>query len=268
MIRKAVIPAAGLGTRFLPVTKIVPKELLPIGVRPSLDFIVEEAVIAGLTHLILVVSPQKIAIVDYYRAVMDEKYPGVVVEFAVQPEAKGLGHAVACAEAQVGGEEFMVLLPDDMIDTPEGPNVTQQMIALHTRSRKSVIALMQVPREQVSAYGIVKGHQKESNVVELTQLVEKPKADEAPSTLAIVGRYLLSPQIFVSLRQERKGQLGEIQLTDALSDLAAQGQLLGYLFTGRRFDVGNPIGMTIANVFYQRHHPEIKNEIKKMIQDL
>lgn len=264
MLRKAVIPAAGLGTRFFPVTKMVPKELLPIGARPSLDFIVEEAIIAGLTHLIFVISPPKMAMFDRYRSMMDERYPGITFECALQEEPKGLGHAVACAESQVGDEHFVVLLPDDIIDTPEGPNATQQMLNLYKRSQKSVVALMQVPREQVSAYGIVKGYQKESNVVELTQLVEKPKAEEAPSTLAVVGRYLLSPKIFVSLRQEQKGQLGEIQLTDALGDLAAQGQLLGYLFTGRRFDVGNPIGMTIAALFYQQHHPEIR----KAIQDL
>lgn len=264
MIRKAVIPVAGLGTRFLPATALIPKELLPIGARPSLDFIIEEAVQAGLGSIICVVSPAKRAMFDRYREYVSGLYPDSHMEFVVQDEAKGLGHAVLCAEHAVGNEEFMVFLPDDIIETGAEPKAAAQMIAVHDRFGKSVVALQDVARDQVSAYGIATGTVTAPRVYALDSLVEKPSVEAAPSTLAVVGRYLLSPRIFPALRKERKGRLGEIQLTDALCDLAKAGDLLGYTFSGRRFDVGNPVGMAIAALFYHRDYPEIRAMIREL----
>ncbi len=282
-VRKAVIPAAGLGTRFLPVTKVVPKELLPIGARPSLEFIVDEAVSAGIDEIVLVVSPLKIGIADYFRpdtavdralelkgkgdllADLYAKYRGIRFTTAIQEEAKGLGHAVLCAREAVGDAPFMVFLPDDLVFTGKDPTVAEQMVSLYEKHPdQSVIALFEVPPEDVVHYGVAAGRSLSPDVISISQLVEKPRPEAAPSRLAIVGRYLLSPKIFLHLAAIRPGRLGEIQLTDGLAALARENSLLGYRFKGQRCDTGVPLGLLMAGLYHFRENPELRAFIKQI----
>jgi UTP--glucose-1-phosphate uridylyltransferase len=253
-IRKAVIPAAGLGTRFLPATKAVPKEMLPIVDTPAIQYVVEEAVQAGLTDVLMITRRSKRALEDHFDRDVElelslkakgdtEKLAAVEesthlgdVHYVRQGEPKGLGHAVLVAADHVGNEPFAVLLGDDLID-PRDPLLTQ-MLEVQQREGGSVVALMQVPRDQISLYGCaaVSG---EGDVVTITGLVEKPPADEAPSDLAIIGRYVLSPTVFEVLRRTPPGRGGEIQLTDALQELVSLEPVHGVVFRGRRYDTGD-----------------------------
>jgi UTP--glucose-1-phosphate uridylyltransferase len=259
--RKAVIPVAGLGTRFLPVTKAVPKELLPVVDRPALQYIVEEAARAGLGDVLMVTGRNKGAIEDYFDrhpeletalekkgdearlAAVHESTDVASVHFVRQGEARGLGHAVLQAAAFVGEEPFAVLLGDDLIDARD--HLLEQMLEVQGRHGGSVIALLDVGRENIDKYGAVavrpsgdRGPGDE--VVEITGLVEKPPVEEAPSSLAIIGRYVLAPEVFDVLRETPPGRGGEIQLTDALATLVQRGEPLhGVVFTGRRYDTGD-----------------------------
>jgi UTP--glucose-1-phosphate uridylyltransferase len=253
-VRKAVIPAAGLGTRFLPATKAVPKEMLPIVDTPAIQYVVEEAVQAGLTDVLMITRRSKRALEDHFDRDVElelslkakgdtEKLAAVEesthlgdVHYVRQGEPKGLGHAVLVAADHVGNEPFAVLLGDDLID-PRDPLLTQ-MLEVQQREGGSVVALMQVPRDQISLYGCaaVSG---EGDVVTITGLVEKPPADEAPSDLAIIGRYVLSPTVFEVLRRTPPGRGGEIQLTDALQELVSLEPVHGVVFRGRRYDTGD-----------------------------
>jgi UTP--glucose-1-phosphate uridylyltransferase len=259
---KAVIPVAGMGTRFLPATKAVPKELLPVVDRPALQYIVEEAARAGLLEVLMVTGRNKAAIEDYFDrhpeletalekkgdadrlAAVHESTDIAQVHFVRQGEAKGLGHAVLQAAAFVGNEPFAVLLGDDLIDARD--LLLEQMLAVQAEHGGSVIALLDVGLENIDKYGAVAVEKREQTgghgdeVVTVTGLVEKPPADEAPSSLAIIGRYVLAPEIFDVLRETAPGRGGEIQLTDALATLAERGEPVhGVVFSGRRYDTGD-----------------------------
>jgi UTP--glucose-1-phosphate uridylyltransferase len=253
-IRKAVIPAAGLGTRFLPATKAVPKEMLPVVDTPVIQFVVEEAVAAGLDDVLMITGRSKRALEDHFDRVVElemaleakgdtAKLAAVQqsthlagVHYVRQGDPKGLGHAVLVAAEHVGNEPFAVLLGDDLID-PRDP-LLAHMIKVQEREGGSVVALMEVPHDQISLYGCadVSG---EGDVVKINALVEKPPVDEAPSDLAIIGRYVLSPTVFAVLRETAPGRGGEIQLTDALQTLIAMEPVHGVVFRGRRYDTGD-----------------------------
>jgi len=253
-IRKAVIPAAGLGTRFLPATKAVPKEMLPVVDTPAIQYVVEEAVRAGLTDVLMITGRGKRPLEDHFdraveleRALADKGDTARLdsvqrstdlaqVHYVRQGDPKGLGHAVLTAEGHVGHEPFAVLLGDDLVD-PRDP-LLEQMLEVQRREGGSVVALMEVEPSQISLYGCaaVSG---DGDVVQITGLVEKPPADEAPSNLAIIGRYVLSPQVFEVLHRTKPGRGGEIQLTDALQELVSLEPVHGVVFRGRRYDTGD-----------------------------
>ncbi len=253
-VTKAVLPAAGLGTRFLPATKASPKEMLPVVDKPAIQYVVEEAVRAGLDDVLLVTGRNKKPMIDHFdrnvelemalEAKGDQERLAAVrhasnlaaVHFVRQGDPKGLGHAVLAAAQHVGQEPFAVLLGDDLID--ERDHLLEQMIEVQEREGGSVVALMQVPRESVSMYGCaaVEGT---GDVVRVTGLVEKPPVEEAPSDLAVIGRYVLSPTVFEVLRETVPGRGGEIQLTDALQTLIAREPVHGVVFRGRRYDTGD-----------------------------
>jgi UTP--glucose-1-phosphate uridylyltransferase len=256
--RKAVIPVAGMGTRFVPATKAVPKELLPVVDKPALQYIVEEAARAGLAEVLMVTGRNKGAIEDFFDRVPEleealeakgdearlcavrESTDVAQVHFVRQGEALGLGHAVLQAAAFVGDEPFAVLLGDDLIDARD--HLLEQMLEVQARHGGSVIALLDVGRENIDKYGAVAVEPTEEggDVVAVTGLVEKPPVDEAPSSLAVIGRYVLSPDVFDVLRETPPGRGGEIQLTDALATLVERGEPLhGVVFTGRRYDTGD-----------------------------
>jgi UTP--glucose-1-phosphate uridylyltransferase len=254
---KAVIPAAGLGTRFLPATKSVPKELLPVVDKPALQYIVEEAAAAGISDVLLITSRGKGAMVDHFdrapglEAALEEKGDTVRLEAVRRPaslaevstsrqhEPRGLGHAVLCGASHVGDEPFAVMLGDDLID--ERDPLLPTMLDLQAEHGGVVLAFVDVPREIINRYGSAAAEPTgRDGVVRVTQLVEKPKPEEAPSTLAVIGRYVLPPEIFAVLRETRPGAGGEIQLTDAMATLLQQGvPVHGVVFTGRRYDTGD-----------------------------
>lgn len=255
-VTTAVIPAAGLGTRFLPATKATPKEMLPVVDKPAIQYVVEEAVAAGLDDILFVTGRSKRPLEDHFDRNLeleaaleakgdDARLRSVTesndlarIHYVRQGDALGLGHAVHVAEQHVGGEAFAVLLGDDLID-PRDP-VLQRMIDVRDRLGGSVLCLMEVPRDQISLYGCAAVEPGDSDgVVLVTDLVEKPDAASAPSSLAVIGRYILDPEIFSVLERTPPGRGGEIQLTDALRELALAGRVHGVLFSGRRYDTGD-----------------------------
>jgi UTP--glucose-1-phosphate uridylyltransferase len=265
-VRKAVLPAAGFGTRFLPASKAIPKEMMPLVDRPIIQYAVEEAVSAGIEQIIIVISSGRSAIEDHFdsdpvlerwleergdiellRAVRRISEIGTIA-FVHQKEQLGLGHAVLMAKELVGDEPFAVLLSDDVIVNPGGKPVTGQLIEIYQAHRGSVIALQRVPRSEVSRYGVVDPRHEEGPLVEIGDLVEKPAVDDAPSDLAVLGRYVLSPKIFDILESTQRGAGGEIQLTDAIRDLSHEQPVFGYQFTGVRHDAGTRIGWLQANI--------------------
>ncbi len=265
-IRKAVIPAGGLGTRFLPVTKSVPKELLPIGNRPTIQIVLEEAVESGIEEIILITSPQKAHILDFfmrdthYTRELEQRGKGellgelrellecVRVIEVLQNEARGLGHAVFCAKEAVGDEPFVVILPDVLIAS-RVPCCLQLMNA-YEECGCSVSATEHTPRERISLYGIYDVAHSEGRLHWARGVVEKPSPDKAPSDLSVVGRYLFSPEIFDELAKTKQDRSGEIQLADAMNALAAKGRMAAFEYEGRQFDTGDPIGFLKANIYY------------------
>ena len=272
-VRKAVLPVAGVGTRFLPVTKAVAKELLPIVDVPAIQINVEECVASGLRDLILVTSRGKDGLIDYFdraaelEALLERK--GKKTELAMirrltelaqissvrQPETRGLGHAVLCARAAVGDEPFAVLLGDDLFEG--NPPGTKQLLDVHAKYGKGVVGLVEVPPGQEHLYGIVAGESLGGGVFRLNRLVEKPEPGKAPSRLAIVGRYVLPPEIFPILANTKPGQGGEIQLTDALAALCASDGLYGVQMRGERFDAGDRTGYVLAVLRYALRRSDI-----------
>ncbi|BDU11280.1 UTP--glucose-1-phosphate uridylyltransferase [Aurantimicrobium sp. INA4] len=258
-ITKAVIPAAGLGTRFLPATKALPKEMLPVVDKPAIQYVVEEAVGAGLAHVLMITGRHKNALENHFdRAVElenlliekgDKDRLGVVAEatgladlhYVRQGDPLGLGHAISKAETFVGNEPFAVLLGDDLIEA--NSTLLKDMIEIANNQQANVVALMEVPESDVHKYGIVRTGNRHDNVVEVSELVEKPSTEAAPSNFAVIGRYVLQPGVFEVLRNLKPGLGGEYQLTDALNEMAAHpelaGPVIGLVFEGRRFDTGD-----------------------------
>lgn len=284
-IRTAVFPVAGLGTRFLPATKTVPKEMLPIIDRPLIQYAVDEAVEAGCETLVFVTNRYKHAVADYFdkayeleqkleRAGKTEQLElirstipqGVRAVFVTQAEALGLGHAVLCAKPVVGDEPFAVLLPDDLIWN-RGPGALSQMAEAAEASGGSVIAVQDVPREKTASYGIVATEGFQERQGRITGIVEKPQPDDAPSTLAVVGRYVLTPRIFELLESTGAGAGGEIQLTDAIARLLQEQQVDAYRFRGTRFDCGTHIGLVEATIRYALDHEKLSEAAKRLMQD-
>ncbi len=282
-IRKAVIPAAGLGTRFLPATKAVPKELLPIVDIPTIQYIVEEAVAAGVRDVILICARGKDSIVDHFdlaaeleanlersgktelRKEMRRIARMAQVVTVRQQEPLGLGHAVLCAKALVGDEPFVVMLGDDIIDAKVP--ATRQLTDCYARHGLGTIALMEVPPAETSMYGIAAGTVVDARTTRIDRLVEKPKQD-APSNLAVIGRYVLPPRIFELLEQVKPGVGGEIQLTDALAMLAKEEGLLGYRFEGDRYDAGDRLGYLKANIAFAMKRPELAGPLRQYLAEL
>jgi UTP--glucose-1-phosphate uridylyltransferase len=279
-IRKAVFPVAGLGTRFLPATKTVPKEMLPIIDKPLIQYAVDEAIEAGCDTLVFVTNRYKHSVADYFdkayelehkleRAgksellalIRDVLPQGVRAVFVTQAEALGLGHAVLCAKPVIGDEPFAVLLPDDVIWN-RGPGALRQMADIAEAQGASVIAVQDVPREQTASYGIVDTGGIGANPTAIHGMVEKPTPEVAPSTLAVVGRYVLSPRIFGLLETTRPGKGGEIQLTDAIAALIDHDPLLAYRFEGRRFDCGSRIGLVEATIRFALDHDDLAEDAR------
>ena len=268
-VRKAVFPVAGLGTRFLPATKAMPKEMLPVVDKPLIQYAVEEAAAAGIEQMIFVTGRGKRAIEDHFdrspelEQILDAQRKhdllelllsatphGVNFVYVRQPEPLGLGHAVLCAEQVVGDEPFAVILADDLIDA--NPGVTAQLVESWRRTGASVLAVEDVPREDTSKYGIVAAEPMNKHEERVTRIVEKPSPDEAPSTLAVVGRYVLRPEIFTELATTPRGRGGEIQLTDAIARRVARGEVIARRFEGTRYDCGSKQGFLQANIAYGR----------------
>lgn len=283
-IRKAVLPVAGLGTRVLPASKVVPKELLPLVDKPTLQYIVEEAVEAGIEEIIFVTSRSKRSIEDHFDAfpeletILEKKGKTRELEelrriekmasyVAVrQPRALGLGHAILCAKELVGDEPFVVMLGDNLVD-PDTPCLPR-MIELHERYGGSVLSLFSVPSEQISSYGIVAGKEIEKDILKLDFMVEKPKSEEAPSDLAVDGRYVLTPDIFALLEETKPGAGGEIQVTDALQVQAENGRCYGLRFNGVRYDTGNPLGYLTTSIAYALKRADIASGLRDYMRQV
>ena len=283
-IKKAIIPAAGLGTRFLPATKAQPKEMLPIVDKPTIQYIVEEAVASGIEDIIIVTGRTKKAIEDHFdksvelEMELEKKQNKELLEIARsvsqianiyyirQKEPKGLGHAVLTAKTFIGNEPFAVLLGDDVIDS-EKPAL-KQMIDVYDKYQSSVLGVQTVERKDVNKYGIVDGIQLENRVYEVKDMVEKPSIDIAPSNVAVLGRYIITPQIFDFLEKQEVGAGGEIQLTDALNKLAKVEKMYAYDFIGRRYDVGNKMGFLQATVEFALKRPELRDEFKIYLETI
>ncbi|MBR1761253.1 MAG: UTP--glucose-1-phosphate uridylyltransferase GalU [Schwartzia sp.] len=273
-IRKAIIPAAGLGTRFLPATKAQPKEMLPIVDKPAIQFIIEEAIDSGIEEILIITGRNKRSIEDHFdrslelemqlkaqgkydQLKMIEEISEVTIHFIRQKEALGLGHAVLCAKQFVGYEPFAVMLGDDLVDA-EAPCLSQ-LIDVYNDFGGSVLGVQEVPQETVSNYGIVTPRAVKPNVWQAMDLIEKPEPEEAPSRLAVLGRYILDPEIFSILEKTKPGRGGEIQLTDAIRVLAGQQAVYAYNFFGRRYDIGDKEGFLEATVEQALKRPELRD---------
>jgi len=273
-VKKAIIPAAGLGTRFLPATKAQPKEMLPIVDKPTIQYIIEEAVASGIEEILIITGRNKRAIEDHFdKSVELEKELEshgkeelltlvkditnmVDIHYIRQKEPKGLGHAISCAKTFVGNEPFAVLLGDDVVDS-EVPCL-KQLISCYDEYKTSILGVQEVPMEDVCKYGIVKGTPIENRVFKVKDLVEKPSVEEAPSNIAILGRYIITPQIFEILQNTTPGKGGEIQLTDALKVLMGCEAMYAYNFEGRRYDVGDKLGFLQATVEFALKRDDLK----------
>lgn len=287
-VRKAVIPAAGLGTRFLPATKAQPKEMLPIVDKPTIQYIVEEAIASGIEDILIVTGRGKRAIEDHFDksyeledilkrkgeedllALVQDISNLVNLNYIRQKEPKGLGHAIYCARSFIDNEPFAVLLGDDIVDS-EVPCL-RQLIDVYEKYNTTVLGVQHVPEEDVSKYGIIDGSLVEDRIFKVSDLIEKPEQDKAPSNIAILGRYIISPEIFIHLEKATPGKGGEIQLTDALKMLLSSGSMYAYDFTGKRYDVGNKLGFLEATVEYALKRDDLRQEfsayLKKTVKKL
>ena len=286
-ITKAVIPAAGLGTRFLPATKACPKEMLPIVDKPTIQYIIEEALASGIKDILIISGHNKRAIEDHFdrnpelelnleehgKADLLEQVKAIAdinIHYIRQKEPKGLGHAILCAKSFVGDEPFAVLLGDDVVYNDEKPCL-KQLIDVYNTNGGSVLGCQTVPQEKVSSYGIVASEDTATErIFKVTDMVEKPAVDEAPSRLAVLGRYVITPEIFSILERTEPGRGGEIQLTDALKVLAKQQNMYAYDFIGRRYDVGDKQGYLEATVEYALRREDLKDKfleyLKKVVK--
>ncbi|MFZ5989092.1 MAG: UTP--glucose-1-phosphate uridylyltransferase GalU [Bacillota bacterium] len=283
-VRKAIIPAAGLGTRFLPATKAQPKEMLPIVDKPTIQYIVEEAIMSGIEDIIIISGRSKRAIEDHfdksYELEQELEKKGnddllklvqdisnlADIHYIRQKEAKGLGHAIYCAKSFIGNEPFAVLLGDDIVDSHVP--CLKQLIDVYNEYKTTVLGVQPVPDEDVSKYGIVGCKLVDNRVYKVKDLVEKPDKANAPSNIAILGRYIITPQIFEHLENVKPGKGGEIQLTDALKSLIGQEAMYAYDFEGKRYDVGNKIGFLQATVEFALGRDDLKDEFSKYLKSI
>lgn len=273
-IRKAVIPAAGLGTRFLPATKAQPKEMLPIIDKPAIQYIIEEAIQSGIEEILIITGRNKRSIEDHFDRSIElelalkksgkydllgliEEVSNVEIHYIRQKEAKGLGHAVLCAKQFIGDEPFAVLLGDDIVDA--SVPCLKQLMDVYEDYPGTILGVQEVPKERVSSYGIVKPQPVNNRLWRAEKLVEKPAVDEAPSRLAVLGRYIIEPEIFEILENTPPGRGGEIQLTDALQELARKQSVYAYQFEGRRYDIGDKQGFLEATVEYALKRPDLRD---------
>lgn len=287
-VTKAVFPVAGLGSRFLPATKAQPKEMLPIVDKPLIQYAVEEAVSAGITDMIFITGRNKRAIEDHFdkayeleseleaankvellRLVQDALPSNVNCIYIRQQQPLGLGHAVLCAKPIVGNDPFAVILADDFMDVRQGqPTVMQQMVEVYEREKKSILAVLHVPKESTGQYGIVSSSPYMQDLAFVNTIVEKPKPEEAPSNMAVVGRYILNGSIFNHLAGLGKGSGGEIQLTDGIAELMKHEKVLAYRYHGRRYDCGSKLGYLKATVAMGLKHPEVMKEFNDFMAEL
>ncbi|PTL37900.1 UTP--glucose-1-phosphate uridylyltransferase GalU [Alkalicoccus saliphilus] len=287
-VKKAIIPAAGLGTRFLPATKAQPKEMLPIVDKPTIQYIVEEAIASGIEDIIIISGRGKRAIEDHFdksyelEETLRQKEKHAVlkeiqeisnmanIHYIRQKEPKGLGHAIGIAKNFIGDEPFAVLLGDDIVQTNGGSPCLKQLIDVFERYNSSVVGVQSVPDEDVSKYGIVspKTNEIEPGVIHVDDLVEKPKKEDAPSNQAIMGRYVLRPEIFDILENLKPGAGNEIQLTDAIKELNKSQVVLAYEFTGKRYDVGDKLGFVKATVDFALDRDDLKEDMLEYLQSL
>ena len=283
-VRKAVIPAAGLGTRFLPATKAIAKEMLPIIDKPTIQFIVEEAIAAGIEDILVVTGKAKRPIEDHFDSNFElehnleksgktellklvEETTGIRLHFIRQKRPLGLGHAVLQAKSFVGNEPFVVMLGDDIME--DTIPLTKQLINDYEGTKASTLAVMPIPHEETSKYGVIDPISEVSEgLYDVNAFVEKPKPEDAPSDLAIIGRYLLTPEIFEILETQEPGLGGEIQLTDAIDTLNKTQRVFAHEFKGKRYDVGNKMGMLEANIEYGLKHPEVKDDLRAYLKEL
>ena len=274
-VRKAIIPAAGLGTRFLPATKAQPKEMLPIVDKPAIQYIIEEAIASGIEEILIITGRNKRSIEDHFDKSVElenqlkeqgkydllgliEEISQVDIHYIRQKEAKGLGHAVLCAKQFVGNEPFAVMLGDDIVDA-EVPCL-RQLIEVYDDCQGTVLGVQEVAKDKVSSYGIVNPKKVKENIWQAVDLIEKPSVEEAPSQLAVLGRYILEPEIFALLEKTEPGRGNEIQLTDAICKLAYEKPVYAYNFSGRRYDIGDKQGYLEATVEYALKRPELRDK--------
>lgn len=287
-LKKAVFPVAGMGTRFLPATKASPKEMLPVVDKPLIQYAVEEAYEAGIRHMIFVTGRSKRAIEDHFDTsyeleaeleaagkqalleVLHSVQPDdMLCSYVRQPRALGLGHAVLCAEHLVGDEPFAVLLADDLMrGITGGSGVLKQMAEVFARTQSSVLAVQEVPLEQVHRYGVVAGNDLGNGLLDIQKMVEKPKAEVAPSRITVAGRYILTPAVFECIRAGGRGAQGEIQLTDGIAGLLASEKVLAYSYEGKRYDCGSKQGFLQATVELAIEHPEVGAEFREYLKHI
>lgn len=290
-IRKAVFPVGGLGTRFLPATKAIPKEMLPVVDKPLMQYAVEEAYAAGIREMIFVTGRHKRAIEDHFDTAyeleveLEAAGKGALLElvhsikpadmdcvYVRQPRALGLGHAVLCAERLVGNEPFAVLLADDLMmgrdQAKGGPTVLQQMVQAYESSPGTVLAVQDVPRAETKRYGVVDVHGNQQQLAEVFGMVEKPSPEVAPSTLAVAGRYILTPAVFESIRRQPRGAGGEIQLTDGIAALIGVEKVQSFRYDGQRYDCGSKEGFLEANVELALTHPQLGTGFREYLKSL
>lgn len=283
-VRKAIIPAAGLGTRFLPATKALAKEMLPIVDKPTIQFIIEEALASGIEDIVIVDGKSKRSIEDHFDSNPElennlkekgkdellklvEETTDINLYFIRQSHPRGLGDAVLTAKSFIGDEPFVVMLGDDLMadETP----LTKQLIDRYNTTGESTLAVMKVSHEQVSEYGVIAPEKEvEDGLHQVNSFVEKPKPEDAPSDLAIIGRYLLTPEIFEELENTKPGKGNEIQLTDAIDSLNKRQHVYAHEFKGKRFDIGSKIGFLTTNIEYGLNHPQTGEDLKQYIKDL
>ncbi|MDV4150287.1 UTP--glucose-1-phosphate uridylyltransferase GalU [Clostridium sp. AL.422] len=284
-IKKAVIPAAGLGTRFLPATKAQPKEMLPIVDKPTIQYIIEECVQSGIEEILIITGRNKKCIEDHFDKSIElelelenngkeemlemvrEISDMVNIHFIRQKEPKGLGHAIQCAKTFIGNEPFAVLLGDDIVYNDDKPCLGQ-LINCYNEYKTSVLGVQEVSKENVSKYGIVGGINIEDRIYKVKELVEKPSIDKAPSNIAILGRYIITPRIFEILEETEPGKGGEIQLTDALLKLLEEEAIYAYNFEGRRYDVGDKQGFLEANIEYALRNDDLREDFTEYLRSL
>ena len=286
VVKKAVIPAAGLGTRFLPATKAQPKEMLPIVDKPTLQYIIEEAVASGVEEILIITGRNKKSIEDHFDKSVElelelenkgktdllEIVRGISnmvnIHYIRQKEPKGLGDAIYCARYFIGDEPFAIMLGDDMVDNGQGPPCLKQLIDAYEAHNASILGVQEVDKENTDKYGIIDGQKLSDNIYKVKARVEKPDPDQAPSNVAILGRYIITPQIFDILGQIPPGKNGEIQLTDALEILKDKEDMYAYVFEGRRYDLGDKLGFLQATVDAALKKPELRDEFLRYLNQV